>query len=150
MALYVPAGRRRRNLVLGLVAALVVGLVLGGLIGRASAPSLSDQVTSAQNAAREVTARVRSTPIEYAKQLGGSNEFQNGGTVAQALADAKHSLTTALDDAEWLGTSQRKDIEAALAGLVTAVRDKVAADRYEQLADAAATRIDAGFGIDAG
>ena len=33
---------------------------------------------------------------------------------------------------------------------MTAVRDKVTAARYEQLVNAAATRIDAGFGNDRG
>ena len=59
-------------------------------------------------------------------------------------------MTSTLADAEWLGPSQRRDLETAIDGLVTAVRDKVTAARYEQLVNAAATRIDAGFGNDAG
>ena len=43
MALYVPAGRRRRNVILGLVGALIVGLIIGGVIGRVTAPTVSDR-----------------------------------------------------------------------------------------------------------
>ena len=74
-------------------------------------------MSNVQDSARSITARVRSTPLEYSKQLGGSTEFQNGGTVAQALTEAKRSLTSTLADAEWLGPSQRRDLETAIDGL---------------------------------
>ncbi len=49
MALYVPAGRRRRNFIIGLVGALIVGLIIGALLGRVSAPTVSDKVSSVQD-----------------------------------------------------------------------------------------------------
>ena len=115
MALYVPAGRRRRNLILGLVGALIVGLVIGGVLGRVTAPTLSDKVASVRDSASEVTARLQATPIEYEKQLAGSTEFQKGGTVVQSLTDAQQSLRSALDDAVWLSPRQRTTIEHSLA-----------------------------------
>ncbi len=148
MALYVPAGRRRRNLILGLVGALIVGLLLGAVVGRLTAPTLSDQVSSVQDSAREITARLRATPIEYQKQLSGSSEFRGGGTVAQSLAEAQATLRDAVRDAEWLGPTQRKQLDAALDPLVASAKVKVPTDRYNELVETAATRIETGFGID--
>ena len=148
MALYVPAGRRRRNVILGLVGALVVGLVLGGVVGRLTAPTLSDKVASVQDSAREVTARIRATPIEYQKQLRGSDEFRAGGTVGQSLQHARASLRSAVSEAEWLGPAQRQELDAALEPLIDAATDKVATDRYQELVETAATRIETNFGID--
>jgi hypothetical protein len=148
VALYVPAGRRRRNVILGLIGAVIVGLLIGGVIGRVTAPTVSDKVSTVQDSARGVTARLRATPIEYAKQLSGSSEFRNGGTVLDSLTDAQQTLRSDLDDAVWLGAAQRKDITTALDDLVTAARAKVAASRYEEMVNQSATRIDEGFGID--
>lgn len=147
MALYVPAGRRRRNLILGLVGALVVGLVVGVLVGRATAPTVGDKVGSVQSSAEAVTARLRATPVEYRQQLTGSSEFRRGGTVLDSLAAARSSLRTSLDDAEWLGQTQRREADTALDALVVAARTKVTAARYAQLVDASADRIDAVFGL---
>jgi hypothetical protein len=148
VALYVPAGRRRRNVIIGLVGALIVGLIIGALIGRASAPGVSDKVASVQDSARTVTARLQATPIEYQKQLEGSTEFKSGGTVLQSLTDAQATLKGALDDAVWLGPSQRTDIEDALDAVVTAAKAKVAAATYEKLVRTAVARIETGLGID--
>jgi hypothetical protein len=148
VALYVPAGRRRRNVIIGLVGALIVGLIVGAFIGRASAPGISDKVSSVQDSARAVTARLQATPIEYQKQLNGSTEFKSGGTVLQSLTDAQATMRGALDDAVWLGPAQRQDVEDALDALVTAAKAKVAAATYAKLVNTAVTRIATGLGID--
>jgi hypothetical protein len=148
VALYVPAGRRRRNLILGLVGALVLGLVLGAVAGRATAPTLSDRVSSAQDSVREITARVQATPVEYDKELSGSTEFAQGGTVVQSLTSARRSLTGVLDDAAWIGPTQRKQMEDALAAVIAGARAKITGARYQKLVDAAVTRIEVGFGMD--
>jgi hypothetical protein len=146
VALYVSAGRRRRNVIVGLVGALVVGLLIGGGVGRITAPSVSDRVASVRDSAREVTARIRATPIEYRKQLSGSTEFEQGGTVVQSLTDAQASLRSTLDDAVWLTPAQRKVIEDELDALLRAARAKVTAKVYSSLVDEVATKIDADFG----
>jgi hypothetical protein len=148
VALYVPAGRRRRNLIIGLVGALIVGLLIGGVIGRVSAPGISDKVSSVQDSAREVTARLQATPIEYRKQLSGSTEFESGGTVLESLGEAQTLLGSAVNDAVWLGPTQRKELEDAMAAVITAARAKVSPARYETLVGQSATRIETGFGID--
>jgi hypothetical protein len=150
VALYVSAGRRRRNIILGLVGALIVGLVLGGVVGRITAPTVSDRVASVRDSAREVTARLRATPIEYRKQLSGSNEFREGGTVVQSLTDAQDSLHSVLDDAVWLTPAQRTEIEKPLDALVRAARAKVTAKVYSAMVDEVATKIDAELGAGSG
>jgi hypothetical protein len=147
VALYVPAGRRRRNLVLGLAGAVVVGLIVGFLLGRATHASLDDEVATVQDSARAVTARLRATPVEYAQERRGSSEFSHGGTVLDSLADARRSLRDALDDAVWLGPAQRREATAALDVLVSAARAETAARRYRALVDTSANRIDVVFGL---
>ena len=143
MALYVSAGRRRRNVILGMGGALVVGLLIGGAVGRITAPTVSDRVASVRDAAREVTARLRATPLEYRKQLGGSSQFRAGGTVVQSLTDARASLRSVLDDAVWLSAAQRHEIERPLDELLTAARAKVTARVYTTMVEALASKIDA-------
>lgn len=148
MALYVPAGRRRRNVILGLVGALIVGLLIGGAIGRITAPTVSDRVASVRDSAREVTARLRATPIEYRQQLRGSSEFRAGGAVVDSLTGARSSLQSVLDDAVWLSAAQRQEIVHALDDLLAAARAKVTAREYTSMVEEVARKIDAALGSD--
>jgi hypothetical protein len=150
VALYVSAGRRRRNVILGLVGSLAVGLLIGGAVGRVTAPTVSDRVASVRDAAREVTARLRATPLEYRKQLRGAPEFRAGGTVVQSLTDAQVSLRSAIADAVWLSATQRREIEHRFDELVTAARAKVTAKAYTAMVQEVATKIDAALGSAAG
>jgi hypothetical protein len=147
VALYVPAGRRRRNIILGLVGAVIVGLIIGAVLGRVTAPTIDDKVSSVQDTVRAVTARIRATPIEYEKQLNGSTEFRGGGTVAQSLSDAQQSLNGALDDAVWMGGSQRNEIKGSMAALLATAKSKTSAARYEKLAEETAAALESSFGI---
>jgi hypothetical protein len=148
MALYVPAGRRRRNLIVGLVAAVVVGLVTGALIGRVTAPTVDDRVTTVQDDARSVVGAVAATPNEYRQLLAGSNEFRGGGGVDDALTSARSSLVAALDDAIWLGPNLRREATDAMDAVVAAERAKVSQARYEAAVARATSRIETVFGID--
>jgi len=101
MALYMPAARRRRRLILALLAALIVGGVVGGFTGRNLAPSLGDRVGDVQDQARAVTSELRAMPINYEKERAGGAEFRRGGGVADALDRAHSDLRSALDAAPW-------------------------------------------------
>ncbi|MCU1461348.1 MAG: hypothetical protein JWO37_1423 [Acidimicrobiales bacterium] len=59
MALYIPAGRRRRRAIGLIVAAFVVGLVAGWIGGRASSPSVEGRVKSVRSEARQTAAGLR-------------------------------------------------------------------------------------------
>ena len=148
MALYVPAGRRRRNLILGLVAAVVVGLVIGAVLGRVTAPTVDDRVTTVRDDARAVIGALTATPTEYRQQLEGSTEFSRGGGVDDALTTARSSLVAALDDATWLGPNLRREATSALDAVVAAERAKASQARYEAAVARATNRIETVFGID--
>lgn len=149
MALYMPASRRRRRLVLALLAAAVVGAVIGGFAGRGLAPSLRDRVDDVQEKAREASAELRAMPVNYEKERVASGEFRRGGGVADALERAHADLRAALDAAVWLGPSARADAEAAFARVETAHRRAVAPARFEAVVRRSAADVDAVFGIDA-
>jgi hypothetical protein len=147
MALYVPAGRRRRNIVIGLVAAVVVGLVVGVVLGRVTAPTVDDRVASVHDGARAVVGALAATPNEYRKQLEGAAEFRRGGGVDQALAIARGDLQATLGDAPWLGPAARREALAALDAVVAAERGRHSAARYEAVVQAASDRIAEILGI---
>jgi hypothetical protein len=147
MALYVPAGRRRRNLVIGLVAVGVVALVVGLLLGRATAPTVDDRVASVRDDARAVVGALAATPNEYRKQQEGSTEFRAGGGVDQALVSARAELQAALDDAPWLGALDRRAALASLDAVREAERAGVTRARYDAAVQEASDRIQRIFGI---
>jgi hypothetical protein len=148
MALYVPAGRRRRNLAIALVATALVAVVIGFLLGRVSAPTVDDRVSDVQAEARAVVGTLAATPNEYRQEQSGSTEFRAGGGVDQALTGARRSLDTALDDAPWLGTALRREAVDALDRVGTAARASVPAEEYSAAVSRASARIEQVFGID--
>jgi hypothetical protein len=148
MALYVPAGRRRRNLALALIAAALVAVVIGFLLGRVTAPTVDDRVSEVQADARSVVGSLAATPNEYRKEQAGSTEFRAGGGVDQALTGARRSLRAALDDAPWLGTALRREATDALARVDAAARASVPAEEYSTTVTRASARIEQVFGID--
>src|SRR4051812_42832777 len=79
MALYVPAGRRRRNRAIALAATAVVAVVVGFLIGRVTAPTVDDRVSDVQADARAVVGTLAATPNEYRKEQAGSAQVRRGG-----------------------------------------------------------------------
>jgi hypothetical protein len=148
MALYVPAGRRRRNLAIALIATALVAVVIGFLVGRVTAPTVDDRVSDVQADARSVVGELAATPNEYRQQQSGSSEFRAGGGVDQALAGARRSLVAAMDDAPWLGPELRRTATAAVEAVVTAERSSVPPARYDAAVTRASARIEQVFGID--
>jgi hypothetical protein len=148
MALYVPAGRRRRNLAIALIAIALVAVVIGFLLGRVTAPTVDDRVADVQADAREVVGTIAATPNEYRQEQSGSTEFREGGGVDQALAGARRSLDAVLDDAPWLGRALRREATDALDTVGTAARASVPAAQYSTAVTRASARIEQVFGID--
>ena len=148
MALYVPAGRRRRNLAIALIATALVAVVIGFLLGRVTAPTVDDRVSDVQAEARAVVGTLAATPNEYRQEQAGSTEFREGGGVDQALAGAMRSLDAALDDAPWLGTALRREATDALGTVEAAARASVPPDEYSGEVTRASARIEQVFGID--
>src|SRR3954454_6340357 len=115
MALYVPAGRRRRRIIGGLVLAVALGLLLGFGLGRLTASSTSDDVSSLQDQARSAVGALQSAPTEYAQAAAGAPpESENGGGASPASNRVERQAEDALAAAPWLGPASRKAALAAL------------------------------------
>src|SRR5512134_3173655 len=106
MALYIPAGARRRRLVLFVVLALVVGLGLGDVGGRATSPGLADDVA---------TALLR-IPIEYEQAVAGEGG-ESTETITGAIERARLQLDDAYAEAIWLADDVRDSTDPAFADL---------------------------------
>ena len=78
MALYVPAARRRRRIVVFTVGALVVGLLLGALLGRVTAPTVDDRLASVRSSAQQTAAGLRVIAI-HDQSNTVSNQSANSG-----------------------------------------------------------------------
>ena len=147
MAIYVPAGRRRRRAALALGAAVVVGIVVGVLVGRFTASSVDDSVADVRSEARSVQGELQATPINYEKELQGETQFEEGGGVADALARARRQLDSALADAPWLGRDSRASARAALTGLSEARQSQVPSEEFSRLVTRASDQIGQVFGL---
>ncbi len=147
MAIYMPAGRRRRRAALALGAALVVGLVVGVLVGRFTAPSVDDRVAGVRSEGRSVQGELQAMPINYEKELQGNTQFERGGGVADALARARRQLDGALADASWLGRDSRASARAALTSLSDARQSRVPPEEFSRLVTQGADQIGEVFGL---
>jgi uncharacterized membrane-anchored protein YhcB (DUF1043 family) len=147
VAIYMPAGRRRRRAALALGAALVVGLVVGVLVGRFTAPSVDDRVADVRSEARSAQGELQAMPINYEKELQGEAQFEGGGGVADALARARRQLDAALADAPWLGRESRASARAALITLSDARRSRVPPEEFSRLVTQGSDLIGQVFGL---
>lgn len=149
MALYVPAGRRRRRLIGGLVLAVVVGVLVGFGLGRLTATTTSDDVASVQDRARKLVGALQSTPTEYAQAAGGATaEFENGGGASDGLNSVEAQIEDALDAAPWLGPASRAAALAALSGVRSVAADKGSPDEFANAVSTASDQLERIFGID--
>lgn len=145
MALYVPAGRRRRRAALLAGAALVVGLGLGLIAGRATAPDVGERVHATQREASVVTAELRVLSLH--QEAGAASQTTGGDNgAAFAIRRAKTDLTAALDDAPWITSATRQQLLASLDDLLAEAGD-AEGPAFAEAVDNAAGDIDAAFGM---
>ena len=149
MALYVPAGARRRRVILALVGGVVVGLIVGYLVGRATSPDLADEVAEVQDLAVDATTALQRIPIEYEQAVAGEGG-ESTDTITGALDRASAQLDDAYAAAIWLpdggvraGPTRRS---TELAALVAAGADP---SEFEAAVDALVAEIEATFAITA-
>ena len=149
MALYVPAGRRRRRLIIGLVLAVVVGLVVGFGLGRVTATTTSDDVASVQDQARNAVGALRSTPTEYSQAAAGATaEFANGGGASDGINRVEAQVKDALGAAPWLGPASRAAALKAVADVRSVAAQKGSPDEFASAVNDASDQLEAIFGID--
>jgi len=146
MAMYIPPGRRRRRLLLSVLAAVVVGLVIGVIVGRVTAPTVEDRVAEVRDTAAGAIGQLQALPFEYEKQLSGDQQFEQGGGVDDALARTRDELDRAIADAPWLTGVQIDAVHAAIDDLRSAAREPVSPDDFETQVGQATDAITAVFG----
>lgn len=146
MALYVPAGARRRRLILTVVAGLVVGLALGFVLGRSTAQGLGDRVDAVQAQAADAATALERIPIEYEQAVADAGG-ESTDTIRSAIKSAQVQLDEAYAEAIWFGSDARDTTDAAFAELQQAVDDGVPPDEFATLVDDAVAEIQQTFAL---
>jgi hypothetical protein len=147
VALYIPAGRRRRRIVIAAVVAAVVGLALGWTLGRATAPTVSDRVSSVRSDAQALDGRMQALPGEYEKILAGDRQFASGGGPADTLVVIRTDAARVAGAAEWLTATQRGALDDAIARALQVATAKGSADDFATAIDDAVAAVDETFGV---
>ena len=144
MALYVPAGRRRRRAALFGAAALLVGLGIGLIAGRATSPDVGERVRATQRQANVVTAELRVLSLHQEAGAASQTAGDDNGA-AFAIRRARIDLTAALDDAPWITSATRQRLLTSLDELLA---DAAGAEgpEFAGAVNEAAADIDAAFG----
>lgn len=144
MALYIPAGRRRRRTLGAAGAALVLGLVVGAMAGRGTAPTIEDRVRSVSTAARQTAAGLRVLALHDQAGAASTQVGETGGADL-ALQRARQQLSHVFDRAPWLPQAQREKLLKQLDAL-EAQTDRNG-NAFGSAADALADDIEATFGV---
>jgi hypothetical protein len=142
MALYVPAARRRRRVVIFTVVALVLGLLLGALVGRVTAPTVDDRLASVRKSAQQTAAGLRVIAI-HDESNAVSNQTANAGADL-VLKQTRSELQREFDDAPWITLAQREALLKSLDDL-EAQPDRTS-EAFGKAADTLASQIEETFG----
>ncbi|MBW8825277.1 MAG: hypothetical protein JF603_02845 [Acidobacteria bacterium] len=137
MAIYVPAGRRRRSLLLSSAAVLLVGLLAGFGLGRATAPTVDDRVRSVRTEAREIAAGLR--VISLHEQAGAGDV---GARLV--LQRTRTQVAKAFGRAPWQPASARTALLHDVDALIAA--DQAKSPDFATKIDALADEITTTFG----
>ena len=147
MALYLPASARRRRLIVVAVVAVLVGLGLGWAIGRASAPTVADHVSSTRARAHELDARLQSLPFEYDKARSAGTDLTAPGGPVSALDQAVADTRSLAEDAPWLSTAQRAVVVTAVQTARDGAASGVASEQFQTDIDRAVAAVNDAVGI---
>lgn len=145
MAIYVPDSTRRRRALLLAAACLIGGLLVGGLIGRATAPGIDDEVAKVREQAADAATALQRLPIEYEQLLAGEGESPE--TINDAIDSARELLRAAYDDAVWFGESAAAPTDAALDALRSVVAEDGSAQEFAAAVDEAVREIEERFDV---
>ncbi len=143
MAVYIPAGRRRRRTIVLTVVALLVGLAVGAVVGRASAPTVDEQIDAVRDDATEIASGLRVLALHGEEDTVGG---EGGGGADLVLETARDELAAAFDDAPWLSQDAQDQLLAELDDLA-AIEDRSGTE-FADAAEALAEDIEATFGAD--
>lgn len=146
MALYTPQAQRRRQLVILAGVAFILGGVLGGFVGRFSAPTPADRVTTVREQARQTSSQLRVLSLHVeagAASLGTGGDAGAGLALQRADAD----LTSTLEQAPWITAQRRAALTTHLHELERTANTGSATKPFAADVDSLATEIDTTFGL---
>lgn len=141
-------GRRRRGLlivVVGLVG-LGLGAALGVLGGRATAPTVTDQVATSRSHGNEVIELLRRLPAEYDQTRSGVGG-RTDATFASTLDVVRHHLDEAIDATPWFGSRIITEVQVSVDRLRADARSHVDAVKFSSDTDRAVDVISKSFGV---
>ena len=147
MALYVPAGARRKRLVLVGALALIAGLLVGFGVGRATSPGLEDEVADVQDVALDATAALRRIPIEYEQAVAGE-----GGESTEPIPEPSDRAEPLHDDAYaeaiWLPDDAHEATDPAFDELRQMVEDEAAPEAFDAAIEALVAQVATTFAVE--
>lgn len=146
MAVYMSATRQRRRTILVAVAAVVVGVLVGFMIGRSSAPGVSDAVGDARTRGQNLASALRALPFEYEQALTGAAGESTAG-IDDAIRRVSDRSTQAIADTPWLTTEQKDAIASAIGDVTSAAQERVAPGDFGRLVEGAAVVVERTFGV---
>ncbi|MBI2705736.1 MAG: hypothetical protein HYX32_10675 [Actinobacteria bacterium] len=113
MALYIPAGRRRRRLIVATVLSLVLGITAGWSLGRATAPSPADGAAQAKQLVGKGAGQLSALPLEYEKRSRGEIDKEVfAASLKRGLDATGTNLDAALAAAPWLDERVKQQLRA--------------------------------------
>jgi hypothetical protein len=146
LALYIPAGRRRRNTVVLVAVAAVLGLGIGWVSGRASAPSITAKVASVRIDGRNLATRLAALPIEYEQALADPGADTVQGGVLDTLDGLQTETIRLLNRAPWVRPDRRAAVLDSFAAVRDAAKTTKPAAEFTQDIETAATAVRETFG----
>lgn len=144
-------GGRRRTVLLLLgvaVISLAIGVLFGVLGGRATAPTVADQVGKSRSHGAAVTEALQRLPSEYEKTRLGV-DGRTDATFAAALDVVRHKLDAAIDETPWFGSRIITELQVSVDRLRADARSHVDPVRFSSDTDRALDVITKAFGVTA-
>ncbi len=147
MALYVPAGARRKRLLLVGAVALVAGLLVGYVVGRATSPGLEDEVADVQDVALDAVAALRRIPIEYEQAVAGEGG-ESTETITEAIDRAQALLGDAYAEAVWLADDAHEATDPGFDELRQLVDDEASPAEFDAAIETLVAQVATTFAVE--
>ena len=130
------------------VVGIALGAMLGVLGGRATAPTVADQVTEARHHGNGVVESLQRLPTEYVQTRLGV-DGKTDATFAATLDVVRHRLDAAIDAAPWFGSRTITELQVAVDRLRADARSHVDSVKFSSDTDRAVDVVSKAFGVTA-
>lgn len=132
MATYVSKRQRLQKLIAAVAVAALLTSVAGFVVGRASVPTVSEQVSQAQSSGEDLATRVSALTIEYEQAMAGTGDSVAAG-VTEPLDGIGSDLESLLAKAKWVGPTKADRVRRLVKAVGSGAASKVDLATFEQL-----------------